>query len=214
MEFSSETNLVSSIKELHIELLDIKGNSKILEEVKLGFGIPDLVVGELSSFNYKETQSALSYVDICVYKLIEYNKTVTLDFILLSTKCHKRQINNSLGKLIDRNYILKNESNYELSHRYKLSYTKSIAIEAKLKNWKRALMQAYRYKWFADYSYVILDHAHVHSAIQNIDLFEKHNIGLVSVSTEGNYYSHYVPQKEIPIDPKMQIMLSESLIHS
>jgi len=214
MEFKTENIMVSFFKEHFISNLGIKVNSKILEEVNLGFGIADLVISELSNFQQLTNRVPLNSVDVGVYKIIEKEKKVTLESVTMITKCNKRQINDSLDKLIEGSYIQKYDSYYTFSNKYELSFKKSIAIEAKLKNWKRALMQAYRYKWFADYSYVVLDHAHMKSAVDNLSLFKQYNIGLVTISTDGEFIKHFVPYKEKPIDTKMQILLSEAILYN
>ena len=50
-------------------------------------------------------------------------------------------------------------------------YLQIIAFEMKLMKWKRALTQAYRYKAFANYSYVLIDMDYVSPAIRNIEQF-------------------------------------------
>ena len=87
----------------------------------------------------------------------------------------------------------------------------SIAIEAKLRNWKRALDQAFRYKWFAKKSIVVLDSANILPAVSNLDQFKKYNIGLAEINKRGNVFLHFNPKKSAPIDPTMSILLSEQL---
>ena len=53
---------------------------------------------------------------------------------------------------------------------------RTFAFEVKRHHWKRALMQAYRYASFADYSFVVLDHAYVHRAVAGLSHFERANI--------------------------------------
>ncbi len=74
----------------------------------------------------------------------------------------------------------------------------SFAFELKLKNWRRALMQAYRYKAYIQFSYVILDHKHIKPAIQNIKLFEKSNIGLLSIDESEQIFTHFQPKSDTP----------------
>lgn len=59
---------------------------------------------------------------------------------------------------------------------------KIITIELKLKNWKRALAQAYKYKSFSDVSYVCMDESNIASIIKHLDMFKKYNIGLLTIS--------------------------------
>lgn len=77
-----------------------------------------------------------------------------------------------------------------------------ISIEFKLKNWKRAMFQAYRYKGFSSKSYVILDEHFSKKAIESIDEFIHFNIGLCTV--ENNKMTcHYEPHVEKPYSPNL-----------
>ena len=75
-----------------------------------------------------------------------------------------------------------------------------ISIEFKLKNWKRALMQAYRYKGFSHKSYVVLDEDHSRRAVECIDEFIRSNIGLGTVK-DNTITFHYSPTLEEPFSP-------------
>lgn len=75
---------------------------------------------------------------------------------------------------------------------------KAIAFEMKIKNWRRALTQAYRYSAFAHYSYVIMDEAFCRPAIQNIDMFQKSNIGLLSIDINSQLRWYHRPRYQDP----------------
>lgn len=62
-----------------------------------------------------------------------------------------------------------------------LPFEKVIAVEAKLSEWRRVLVQAYRNLQFADESWVVLDHAYVRPALAQIERFKSAGIGLASV---------------------------------
>ena len=70
---------------------------------------------------------------------------------------------------------------------------KIITIELKLKNWKRALAQAYKYKSFSDVSYVCMDEAYLNSVEKHLDMFEKYNIGLITISKNKKVKIVYMP---------------------
>ncbi|NTV13452.1 MAG: hypothetical protein HGA96_05915 [Desulfobulbaceae bacterium] len=72
------------------------------------------------------------------------------------------------------------------------------SFEMKLKNWKRALAQAFKYKAFSEFSYVVIDHHYARPALENINRFQKANIGLLSIDINGKIYSHVKPIKETP----------------
>src|ERR1700677_5132117 len=60
------------------------------------------------------------------------------------------------------------------------------AFEMKLKNWRSALMQAYRYSYFANQSIVVLPPDVIDSARFNISHFLNMNIGLWEFNSKEN----------------------------
>ena len=78
-----------------------------------------------------------------------------------------------------------------------------IAVELKLKNWKKALLQAFRYRSFADLSFVILDDTNINSAMVNIEEFKKSNIGLLGLTDEGELIPYYIPSPNKPFSDRL-----------
>ncbi len=80
--------------------------------------------------------------------------------------------------------------------------TKKIyAIEGKLRNWQRALSQAFRYLEYANQSWVVLDKKNINPALENINRFKSLNIGLASINPDGNVDNHYTPLIYPPRSP-------------
>lgn len=75
---------------------------------------------------------------------------------------------------------------------------KIITIELKLKNWKRALAQAYKYKSFSDVSYVCMDESNYDSVVKHIDMFKKYDIGLITISRNKKIRIVYKPNATKP----------------
>lgn len=75
---------------------------------------------------------------------------------------------------------------------------KIITIELKLKNWKRALAQAYKYKSFSDISYVCMDESNIDSVLKHLDMFEKYNIGLITISKNKKVTIVHMPNATEP----------------
>jgi len=88
----------------------------------------------------------------------------------------------------------------------------AIAIEAKLKDWRRALKQAYRYKWFAEMSFVCLPKMHIKSALTNLDEFKRYKVGLIQHSLENGLEVMYRPRPIKPICQEMKFLLNECLV--
>ncbi len=73
-----------------------------------------------------------------------------------------------------------------------------IALELKLKNWNRALEQAFKYKSFSNESYVIVDEAAIENVLKHKDEFMHFNIGLASFNKNGEFKVYYYPESDTP----------------
>jgi len=60
-----------------------------------------------------------------------------------------------------------------------------VAIEAKLRDWRRALYQATRYLDYANQSWVVLDGNALQNALLHIDEFSRRGIGLLAMRIDG-----------------------------
>ena len=89
-----------------------------------------------------------------------------------------------------------------------------ISVEAKLRDWRRALDQATRYLVYSDQAWVLLDDRSVNAAKENIQQFELRNVGLASISTSGNVVLHHLPQhSQTPRAHDRWVVNSELLKH-
>jgi predicted transcriptional regulator len=211
--FTTEKQLVDSLKANYASICDWKtktSNTGVLEEVDLGFGVADLVIAKLQKQTAQTTEK-LTYFDTIIYRIIQANKTVTLNQLKEITKADTVSLNKSINKLIKDSYINKTDSLIKFRKSYKGISTNTIAIEAKLKNWKRALNQAFRYKWFAEKSIVVLDSHYINPALKNIQEFKQLNVGLAEINNTGKIILHFNPLKSNPVDMKMWILLNETL---
>jgi predicted transcriptional regulator len=212
--FLTEKDLVKKIMSSYPLICNWNTNifqTNLMQEVDLGFGVADLVISKIKNTRGIK-ESSLSYFDITIYKIIESKGHISLECIRNITKADTYTIKKSLSKLMLDSYVKEIDTFYKLGRIYKSSLSDSIAIEAKLKNWKRALQQAYRYKWFASTAYVVLDNKSISAAIQSIDLFKKMNVGLASITKKGEVSILYKPKKEKPVDKKMEMLLNERVL--
>lgn len=187
-----------------------KFDTGILQEVDLGYGVADLVISKLKP-EARKKNTVLTYFDAIIYKIIESNKEISFSKLQEITKANTTTLNRAINKLIKDSYVNKVDSLVTLKKTYKGVSADSIAIEAKLKNWRRALNQAFRYRWFAKQSFVVLDSAFIKPAIANINEFKKLNVGLAEINVEGKITLHFKPIKQKPIDYTMWILLNEEL---
>ncbi len=69
-----------------------------------------------------------------------------------------------------------------------------ISFELKLKDWKKAVNQAFRYRSFSDISYVVLSSKSIDVASRNMKMFERYNIGLARFDADGDFRILYNPE--------------------
>lgn len=184
-------------------------NVLVSEEIDLGFGVADLVISKITPQHI--TNYILSNNEIYIYVAIAENKNITLNELSDSTKLSTSKVRKYIQNLIFNKLIIEEEGRYYAISHYPSVMEECIAIEAKLKNWKRALNQAYRYKWFASASYVVMDREFINPALKCISEFEKYNVGLAEIDIHGRVKIHFKPIDEKPFSPRMEISLSEKL---
>ncbi|MCZ2101380.1 MAG: hypothetical protein LC107_07585 [Chitinophagales bacterium] len=89
-----------------------------------------------------------------------------------------------------------------------------ISFELKLKNWKRAAKQAFRYKNFSNISYVVLPENTLQNALANIELFEKYNIGLAKFDINGDFEIVFKPTPNLPYSEELNKRVVNSVASS
>jgi len=80
------------------------------------------------------------------------------------------------------------------------------AFEVKLRDWRRALMQANRYRFFAHVAVVVLPETICHRALEHIDTFRMVGVGLWSFDPKTNCITrHFTPRPVAPLDPRHEV---------
>lgn len=70
------------------------------------------------------------------------------------------------------------------------------AFEGKIKDWRRALQQAFRYRYFADKSVVVMPHAESRPALAHLEAFEHAFVGFWSFDCDtGTIRKHFTPTR-------------------
>lgn len=86
-----------------------------------------------------------------------------------------------------------------------------IAMEFKIKDWKKALIQAYSYLTVANYVYIVLYYKYIKNIKEhNFKIFKKNGIGLISASTK-NYKIILKARKNNIIDEELQDKILKTL---
>jgi hypothetical protein len=88
----------------------------------------------------------------------------------------------------------------------------TIAFELKLKNWQRALVQAFRYRAFCHQSFVVLDESYSASALRQVEKFIRSNIGLATIDDFGQITIHFTPTSMKPYCGHLEAQLCQRII--
>ncbi|HUM96356.1 MAG TPA: hypothetical protein PK275_00795 [Chitinophagaceae bacterium] len=89
-----------------------------------------------------------------------------------------------------------------------------VSFELKLKNWKRAAKQAFRYKSFSNVSYVVLGSNYANAALNNLDFFKQYNIGLATFDSENYFEIHFKPEANEPYSENLKQKLVDTVAGS
>jgi hypothetical protein len=70
------------------------------------------------------------------------------------------------------------------------------AFEAKLRDWRKALQQAFRYRYFADKAIVLMPHEHAGPALENLEVFRHLSVGFWTFErSTGSIRRHLTPMR-------------------
>lgn len=86
-----------------------------------------------------------------------------------------------------------------------------ISFELKLTDWKRAVKQAFRYKSFSNIAYVVLPSCRANAAVNNLEFFEKYNIGLAKFNMDKHMEIVYKPTARKPYSDALRQKLVKSI---
>ncbi|MCY3804391.1 MAG: hypothetical protein OXF85_00730 [Candidatus Saccharibacteria bacterium] len=153
----SESDLVSKIE----KLLQKKYNTQLtFREVSAGYGIADLVIAPtITEDGTPMTRLPITHFGILQFYLNLGRGSYTFDKITeLSPFIHPRNLRRYINFLVENEYLIKTEERYKKSRilENQQPIKKIIAIEAKLSDYKSGLVQAKRYQYFADQSYLAI----------------------------------------------------------
>lgn len=146
-------------------------------EVRMGIGIPDIL---LSYEVVKELNLITDYYELELYYFFHSKRIKRIDTLLEKYRYSKEHTKKYLKMLESKKIIEIKDNKVHIKDRIdKKNLGITISIEAKLKDWRNALLQAERYLEFSDYSYVALPS----NMIEKVDkeIFKIKGIGLLSV---------------------------------
>ncbi len=170
--------------------------SFLLHEFDSYFGVADVVLGVIKASVARQTaRKPLNPNWLVPLAAMKRGTKVSVSDFQKTYSLSKSGATKRLTEYEDAGFLVKLEAQtYKVAKEYKPVADFVVSIEAKLRNWQKALVQAQRYRRFSDYSFVLLDGAQAASAIENLSSFEERNIGLVSLSADKLNF-HFIPEK-------------------
>jgi hypothetical protein len=175
--------------------------SFVLREFDCANGIADMVLVELGKTNSRSARLG-NITPRWLYALhaLPYRKLFALDSFVEMTGVTKRRAQVAMREYEAAGFCMpgKEANTWKKVWEPRPIATKIFAVEAKLRDWRRALAQAIRYKDFAHASWVLLDEAFVLSAAQNLSEFERCNIGVAACDLQGNISVLFRPTVQTP----------------
>lgn len=201
-KFATEKALVANLSRALIRALP-QESVEVLSEFETSNGIADLVIARLRrdwrlSMLHRMSPS-WAYTFRCLPYRVAFSTESAASLAGVSIATARAALKNFCGAGLC-------EASSTKSHWVKLTQPRPIAneiisIEAKLRDWRRALYQANRYRAYSNESWVVLDAACSGPAVRNLDAFSARNIGLAIVSRTSGLNILYQPKKECGLDP-------------
>lgn len=168
-------------------------NVNILQEFNARFGNVDIVEVDFDELNItltKEQSEILSlYSSALVVGFLHKNTPRTYKYLLSKTGYTKEYLNSILGILEKEKVVTRLENNkYIICKDFKFPSLKFIAYELKLKDWKKAIIQASKNTNFAYKSYIVMPNSQAIKLKEKYsDMFYLYNVGLIGVTNKTHY---------------------------
>ncbi len=217
MEIKTESQLV---KELARQLTSVFNTDIAITELSAGYGIVDLAFarGFISHKNALKRKPINNYLGLKLLLTLTDNSIFSTKDVIKITGSSTRTSRAILRALMDAGYIERvGCGQFRKTDSYCTSPIKKIiAIEAKLKDWKRGAMQARRYKSFTDECYLAI----LSKYEKNIDLnyIKKFGIGLIIFNPDSGKISFKTKPKRNSYlafyDETLSIYAKEMFLHA
>lgn len=197
--FASEEQLVKAIvactKRAH------RREYRVEAEVDSGVGIADLVLAKRSP---RSTAALRALASVNPRLAVLLSRSVgdaidTREALAASIGSSTTAAQRVLAQLIASGLASGSASKLSLATISTLPFERLIAVEAKISEWQRVLVQAYRNLQFADESWVVLDHTYVRPALSQLNQFKVSGVGLASIERDKGLFIHLAAQSVGPM---------------
>ena len=205
------------------QLENIKNaNTNILQEFNARFGNVDIVEVSFDYFNntLNNSQAELLsiYSNALVVGYLHKNTSRTFKYLLNKTGYTEDYLNSILLALEKANIVFESiPRKYTIYPDFKFPNLKFNSYELKLKDWKKAILQATRNTSFSYKSFVVMPNKEAIKIKEKYsDIFLLYNIGLIGVtkSTHYKYISPKVQNHKYSISPIFISSMAKCIHHN
>jgi hypothetical protein len=163
-----------------------------LFEIPSSTGVPDVVLVRFSPAGLRERTDRSFLLDLTDVRTMLTATSVPrtqgmpvanlADRVGISAR-HLRSV--ILPRLADGGHMTRAGDEWRPTHRYPSLATSVVTVEAKLRDWRRGLMQASRHRLAADAAWLAIDSTRSAPALAAKHWFLNYGVGLALVSTDG-----------------------------
>lgn len=195
LHFKRELDLVNTFQSF-LKSAGLPNQSGVILEFEAGHGIADIVIYGIEELG-EESASAFAkipprYAAILGRGLLP--KKFSAQYFSEKTGTVLSASARVLNQLVKQGALKRLEDgDYENPGSCVSPIGPIVAIEAKLRDWRSAVRQAYRYREFSNQSWVLMDTARISPALDQLPLFVRSGIGLASMNTSGQLFIHHEP---------------------
>lgn len=188
-----ETELQMQKNFIKLLSLNKKQNQNILEEFNARFGNVDVVMTDFENMKITITKSQAellsNYSTALVVAFLHKKRAHTLSYLINKTGYTEEYLISILNTLKRENIILEENNKYVIYDDFKFPNLKFTAYELKLKQWKKAILQAVKNKNFAYQSYVVMPDSTAYKLYKNhYNIFMEYDIGLIGIESDKLHY--------------------------
>ncbi len=192
--FETERQLVESFAD-YLNRTAISPTVSMFQEFETTNGIADIVLAHIPTGPI--TTSAMSRINprwLAALAAIESTATFNSDIFAKQSGLSPRAASSALKQFSFDGYVQQiNSQYYQKTDVLQPIVQELCAVEAKLRDWRRALYQAYRYQDFSHKSWVLLDARNINPALKNLDDFIALNVGLAAIGTNQEVRIYFDP---------------------
>lgn len=216
--FKTESDLITEVEKNKTKFATKRSECHLLKEFNIGSGITDVIIVNLNKKTFEQRNKRSPYLvnktDELVILSILYKKTaLSLKTISKRSGLNEKKVLKILNCLSNKKLVRVNDNKVSLEKHAQPVFHSLISIEGKLKNWKQAMVQAYRNSLFSNQSYVAMDSNRFKVSDKKFKNFVDSNVGLLLMNaTKDKMRISYTPKKYAPTSPFYTFLASEKIL--